>query len=129
MSTIQPYSRQYHPPVPVLDIFLSFPDSSDGRGPFLAELDSGADLTIIPLSIITALGVIAIDQITLMSQWRDRHLVHLFQADVRIAGIVLPAIDVAGDPRSKEILLDRNVLNRLDLRLEGPRLRTHVFGG
>lgn len=25
--------------------------------------------------------------------------------------------------------LGRNVLNRLDLRLEGPKLRTHILGG
>jgi hypothetical protein len=45
-----------------------------------------------------------------------------------IGHVVLPAVDVAGDPYSAEMLLGRNVLNRLDLRLEGPALRTHLLG-
>ncbi len=28
-----------------------------------------------------------------------------------------------------EALIGRNVLKRLDLRLEGPKLRTHILGG
>ena len=46
---------------------------------------------------------------------------------VREGGTILPAVDVAGDPFSDEILLGRNVLNQLDLRLEGPALRTHFL--
>jgi hypothetical protein len=129
MSTTQAYSREIHPPAPVLDIYLSAPDSQEWRGPFQAQLDSGADVTIIPMSFIADLHVPAIDEIALISQWRDRHVMHLFQVDIRIANLLLPVIDVASDRWSKEILLGRNVLNRLDLRLEGPKLRTHILGG
>ena len=54
--------------------------------------------------------------------------VYVYEVDLRIGQMVLPAIDVAGDPFSDEVLLGRNVLNRLDLRLEGPALRTHLLG-
>jgi hypothetical protein len=53
----------------------------------------------------------------------------LYEVDVRLGDLVFPGIDVAGDFASNEILLGRNVLNRLDLRLEGPKLRTHILGG
>jgi hypothetical protein len=129
MSTTQAYSREHHPPAPVLDIYLSAPDSYEWHGPFQAQLDSGADVTIIPVALIADLRVPAIDEIALVSQWRDRHVMRLFQVDIRIADLLLPAVDVASDRWSDEILLGRNVLNRLDLRLEGPKLRTHILGG
>jgi len=45
---------------------------------------------------------------------------------LRIGRQVLPAVEVAGDPFGDELLLGRNVLNLLDLRLEGPALRIHL---
>jgi len=91
-------------------------------------LDSGADMTIVPLSMVRSLGAPVYDQVVLISQWGDRYPMHLYQVDIQIAGIVLPVISVAGDAHSNEVLLGRNVLNRLDLRLEGPKLRTHILG-
>jgi hypothetical protein len=129
MSTTQAYSREHHPPAPVLDIYLSAPDSYEWHGPFQAQLDSGADVTIIPMSLIADLHVPAIDEIALISQWRDRHVMHLFQVDIQITDLLLPVIDVVSDRWSEGILLGRNILNRLDLMLEGPKLRTHILGG
>lgn len=126
---IQPYSYRYLPPIPVLDVFLSLLDTYDWPGPFPAVVDSGADLTIVPLPLLLELEAPVIEQITLSSQWHDKYLMYLFQVDFRIADAVLPVVDVAGDPNSEEVILGRNVLNRLDLRLEGPRLRTHILEG
>jgi hypothetical protein len=46
----------------------------------------------------------------------------LYEVDLRIGDFILPAVDIAGDVDSKDILLGRDVLNSLDLRLEGPDL-------
>jgi hypothetical protein len=127
MNTTQAYSKEHHPPAAVFDIYLSVPDTYNWHGPFPALLDSGADVTIIPMSLIATLRVPAIDEIVLISQWHDRHVMRLFQVDIQIAGLLFPAVDVVSDRWSKEVLLGRNVLNRLDLRLEGPKLRTHVL--
>lgn len=128
MNATQSYAREYHPPAPVLDIYLCAPGTYNWQGPFPAQIDSGADVTIIPMSLLAHLRVPAIDEIALISQWHDRHVMRLFQVDLRIAGFLFPAIDVVSDRWSQEVLLGRNVLNRLDLRLEGPKLRTHILG-
>ena len=59
--------------------------------------------------------------------WQDKRNAYVYEVDIRIGEIVLPAIDVAGDRVSDQILLGRNVLNKLDLRLEGPKQRTHML--
>jgi hypothetical protein len=63
----------------------------------------------------------------LTSHWQDAHRVYVYEIDLRLDQGVLPAVDVAGDPLSTEILLGRNILNRLDLRLEGPAQITHLL--
>jgi len=123
---IQPYSQAHYPPMPVLDVSLAAPESQDWTGPFSAEVDSGADFTIVPASLLRPLHPPAVRPATLSSQWRDRRPVLVYEVDLRVGDLVLPAVDVAGDPYSGEILLGRNVLNCLDLRLEGPALRTHL---
>jgi len=45
-----------------------------------------------------------------------------------VGDMVLPAVDVVGDRHGAQVLLGRNLLNKLDLRLQGPVLRTHVLG-
>ena len=44
----------------------------------------------------------------------------VFAVDVSIGSLRLPAIEVVGDERGNEIVLGRNVLNKLRLLLDGP---------
>ena len=114
--------------MPVLDLSLSTPGSNGWNGPFTAVVDSGADFTIVPLALLKPLDAPVVRPATLSSQWQDKRSVYVYEVDLRIGTMILSAIDVAGDPFSDDVLLGRNVLNRLDLRLEGPSLRTHVLG-
>lgn len=124
---IQSYSDSVFPPIPVLDVSFSAPTLENWSGPFMAIVDSGADFTIIPLDLLNLVGPPLVKPVILSSQWQDKRSVYLYEIDLHIGDIVLPAVDVAGDPNSDEILLGRNVLNCLDLRLEGPKLQTHLF--
>jgi hypothetical protein len=44
--------------------------------------------------------------------------------DIHLGGILLPAIQVAADEGGEEIILGRNVLNKLSIFLDGPVLIT-----
>ena len=124
----QPYDQNRLPPIPVLNVWLAVPDSNDWHGPFPAIVDSGADLTIVPLGVLSHLAAPYLKRAVLRSQWEERQVVFLHEIDLKIGDLVLPGIDVAGDDISHDLLLGRNALNRLDLRLEGPKLRTHILG-
>jgi hypothetical protein len=54
------------------------------------------------------------------SQWRERYSVMLYLVDIQIGNLTLPGIEVVGDELSDEIVLGRNVLNRLRVLLDGP---------
>lgn len=125
---IQPFSPDYFPPMPVLDVWLTAPEDSAWHGPFAAVVDTGADFTIVPARILRTFKPPVVRPAVLSSQWQDQRPVQVYEVDLRIGDLTLPAVDVAGDPFSHEVLLGRNVLNRLDVRLEGPAQRTHLLG-
>ena len=125
----QPYDQNRLPPIPVLNVWLAVPDSNDWHGPFPAIVDSGADLTIVPLGVLRHRAARYLKRAVLRSQWEERQVVFLHEIDLKIGDLVLPGIDVAGDDISHDLLLGRNALNRLDLRLEDPKLRTHILDG
>lgn len=125
---IQPYDLSYVPPIPLLEIWLAIPDSLDWQGPFSAIVDTGADFTIVPRAILRAFNAPYLKRAVLRTPWSQKQPVGLYEVDLRVGQLMFPGIDVAGDAHSNEVLLGRNVLNRLDLRLEGPKLRTHLLG-
>ncbi len=73
------------------------------------------------------MGVPSVAEARLRSQWSERRVVRLYLVDVEIAGSRLPNIYVAGDDDSDEIILGRNVLNKLPLFLDGPQQQTVVL--
>ncbi len=124
---IQPYLKGDFPPVPVLEISLAVSTTTHWYGPFIAIVDSGADFTIVPALTLRPLNLIVERQAVIRSQWRDRHLVEIYNVDVQIGGLVFPNLEVAGDANSDDFVLGRNILNYLDLRLDGPRQQLHLL--
>jgi hypothetical protein len=57
---------------------------------------------------------------TMRSQWGERRRVLLFLVDVQIGEVTLPGIEVVGDELSDEVILGRDVMNRLRILLDGP---------
>jgi hypothetical protein len=52
--------------------------------------------------------------------------VNLFLVDVHIGENVLPHVQVVGDEVGDEVILGRDVLNKLKLLLDGPAAVAHV---
>lgn len=50
----------------------------------------------------------------------------LYLVDVQIGEITLPGIEVVGDEQTNEVVLGRDVLNRLRVLLDGPRRSTNI---
>jgi len=118
MSEI-PYDATYQPPAPVLDIALMAP-ATGSRVKLTGIIDTGADATIIPLQFLQQIGARRVFATGLKSQWGERRTVFLYLVDVRISSITLPAIYVVGDELGEDIVVGRDVLNRLRILLNGP---------
>lgn len=115
-----PYSTEYLPAAPVMEIRLGAPGMEPSSGFLEALVDTGADATIVPIAHLRQIKAKKIDQATLRSQWGERRAVALYAVALEINQYRFDAIRVVGDEIGDEVILGRNLLNRLRLLLDGP---------
>lgn len=123
----QPYSARYIPPIPALEIALRAPEGGSPVGPFLALVDTGADGTVVPAEHLEQLGLVPVDWVRLRGQWDEGNLVRVYVADLQVDDQWLLDVEIVEDRLGQDILLGRNVLNRLQLLLDGPAETTKVL--
>jgi len=121
------YLDTYYPPMPALEIQLGYPGETFTLGPLAAIVDSGADGTLIPQSLIDEIGAPLVDDVRVRSPWGRWRYLQLFTVDIGLETLRLSAIEVVGDDLGDEIILGRNVLNRLRLLLDGPAGRIETL--
>jgi hypothetical protein len=120
------YSHNYYPAAPIAEVTFITAAESLSAGPFLAVVDSVADGTIVPITYLNQILASPTVEMIIRSQWGERRRVLLYLVDVQIGGVTLPGIEVVGDELSDEVVLGRDVLNRLRILLDGPTEITTV---
>ena len=115
-----PYDQAYDPAAPVCQVTLSV--SSTGRlASMMAMIDTGADASIVPVSYLRQIVARRAFEASLRSQWGERRRVYLYLVDLHLENLTLPGVYVVGDDQGDEVVLGRDVLNRLRLLLDGPK--------
>jgi predicted aspartyl protease len=114
-------SKNYALPIPALNILAGLPGERPWLGPLTAILDTGADITAFPLTILNQLKAKRFSKGLLRSQWGDAHLMDFYFVELEIEGTRLANIQVATDKTTHDVTLGRNVINRLSLFLDGPQ--------
>ena len=122
-----PYDASYPVPFPVLPVVLRQIDGSARTSPLPALVDSGADVTIAPKALLGTVGAEEIFSGHLRAHWDGRRPVTVPLVDLEVEGQLLPGIEVVGDEEGQDVLLGRNVLNKLIVLLDGPGRFTEVL--
>ena len=115
------YNTHYFPPAPMMEIRLARLDESFQIGPLTALVDTGADASLIPMQYLTSLQLQPDNRKYLRSQWGEARLVDTYWVDIGIGDLRLPFIEVIADELGDEVIIGRNLLNKLNLQLAGPR--------
>jgi len=117
LSTKQAYSAAFRPPAPVLALRIGVP----GREPTLALValvDTGADLSVMPRSVVAALGLPQVSTTRIQGVTGVAESTPVHAATLEVAGTTALGEVVAwGD----EAIVGRDVLSRFVLELDGPR--------
>ncbi|MBK6431039.1 MAG: hypothetical protein WAW03_17500 [Anaerolineae bacterium] len=126
------YDELKFPPAPVLELRISCPDSSPSSASVLALIDTGSDFSLAPERWLIEIGAPALRAASARGLWSDYRSVMLYLVDLHLDQGVLANIEVVGfsgdDPEDdQEMILGRNVLNKLIVLLDGPRLRSEVL--
>lgn len=109
----------YYPSIPTLEITLGYPEESLKLGPYVAIIDTGADGSMVPQAMLDELNSSIADEVRIRSHWGEWRYVQTFTVDIGVGALRLPAIEVVGDEEGNEIILGRNLLNKLRLLLDG----------
>lgn len=121
------YNSRYTPAIPVLPVSFGYGEERRLPETFEAIVDTGADTTIVPDDIARRLKASPLNPAQLETQWGDIHPVTMYLLDIQIGDMRLPSVVVAGNPETDEIILGRNVLNKLALFLDGPAQQTDML--
>jgi len=122
------YDTDYFPPAPSVEIRLGTPNESFTVGPLPAFVDTGADSLLVPYRHIESLRAQIDNRKYLRSQWGDQRIVDVYLLDVGIGGLRLPLVEVVADDRGNEVIVGRNVLNKLIVTLDGPKQVLEIIG-
>jgi predicted aspartyl protease len=122
------YNDEYTPPIPTLQVRFGNPEDGLFTLPIPGIVDTGADGTIVPIQLLREIEAAVEGQHNLRSQWGESRIVKSYVVDVEVEGVVLPGIWVVGDDIGAEVILGRDVLNRLKLLLDGLKLYTELVG-
>ena len=127
------YSNKKYPPVPILHIQLSVPGESSKTEMLPALIDTGFDFSLIPEKWLYEIDAPRSRPARARGLWSPYHEVTLFFVDIHLDIGILPGIEVVrvskaeGIFENEEIVLGRNVLNKLILLLEGPQQQTTIL--
>lgn len=116
------FDHSFIPPAPVADVVVRHPVSSAHSGVLRGKLDTGADLTVIPESLVTQLGLAARSHLWARGFDGTFSQRPVYYVRFRIEDHDLPAIRCIAADR-QNVLVGRNVLNRFVITLDGRNLR------
>ena len=114
------YSTSYEPLMPICEVFLGSGGSEPSLGPIEALVDTGADISIVPIAYLHTLRAQRVNRGRARSVWGDARTVDVYAVSLRLDGIEWKALQVLSDEVGMEIVLGRQVLNRLVIHLDGP---------
>ena len=117
-------SQLFAPPAPAIFIELRSPDSpiSDKPEKSLALVDTGADCTVVPWSIINRLNLQLVDLVKVTgydeksSQWLPVYSIHL-----TIPGLIPVLTRVIPVESDACTIIGRDIINEWLLKLDGPK--------
>ena len=121
------YLDSFFPPMPALVLRFGYPDEALITEPAPAIIDTGADGSLVPQVLLDQIGAPIVDSKRIRSHWGEWRQVLVFAVDIGIEDFRLAAVEVVGDDQGSEVILGRNVLNRLRLLLDGPREELRIM--
>jgi hypothetical protein len=123
MATKFPYNTDYTPAFPAISIQIVNEEKSLCTDTIPALLDTGSDGTLVPFSLLQEILAPALIDSRIRSHWGEWRTVQTFAVGIKLDEFTLPNVFVVGDDQGDEVILGRDVINKLRLLLDGP---THI---
>lgn len=113
------YHGGYTPPAPFVNVDILHPSNPAASTTRSAQIDSGADRTLVPKSVATQLGLLRVGEIQILGITGVVQAVPLYQVVLRM-GVWSITLKVATHDADQFVVLGRDMLNLFYLKLNGP---------
>ncbi len=113
-----PYSSRFYPPAPLVDVTVENPHTPDRRVTLQAIIDTGADITAIPESVVSQLLLQVSERIKVAGLDGKQSTLPTFIVNIRMTDLTIERVEVIGWP-SEEIVLGRDLLSNFEIFLDG----------
>ncbi len=120
------YNRQITPAAPFVHVTLRCQDASKEIVELPAQLDTGADRTIVPWKVVEELGLRPVRVIQAGGFEGTVTLLPTFLMQVEIRQLNFVIVECAASRSEPYVLLGRDVLNNYRLLLDGPQLKLEI---
>jgi predicted aspartyl protease len=121
------YDATFPWPFPRLPVVVCQVEGDAATATLDALIDTGADVTLVPVEHPQAVQADEIYTARLSGHWQQRRPVAVHLVDLEIDGQRLPAVEAIADEQGDRILLGRNALSKLIVLLDGPDSQTDVL--
>jgi len=116
------YNRQVDPPGPFVHVNIKRLDASGAFATVPALVDSGADKTVVPQSLIEELALAQAGLVEAAGLNQIGVLMPVYVVQIGIRDTSPVVVEVIGALGEQHVLLGRDVLNRHRVTLDGPQL-------
>lgn len=114
------YDSSFNPPAPVIPFGLGLPNEAMPRRNLWGQVDSGADVTLIPASILDEIGAKLADRRIMLGANGTRQQVNRYYVVIHLPTGITHGVRAIATQNDSEILLGRDVLNQWRIVLDGP---------
>ena len=115
------------PALPVMSVLVDGYDPTLEPVECVAMIDSGADATMLPLDLLQSINAEKMQLQNMRGVTGNPVLVRLYLVSVTIGEIVVTGIKAIGTPAGSECIIGRDVLNQLQVTLDGFALEVRVW--
>ena len=120
------YIQERTPPAPFIWVTVRCPEEARELAQVPAQVDTGADRTVIPLIVATQLELTPLRGIHVEGLGGISFSLPSFKVQIGIYQLQLVAIEVVASQEETFVLLGRDVLNNYRILLDGPQLALEV---
>lgn len=120
------YAHQLNPPAPFVNVTLKCPTTGTRAADLPAQLDSAADRTVLPGSVVEALGLVEDGRVLFQGFAGEVIELPVFLVEALVHDFRPLLIRAALGENEPHILLGRDVLNAHRILLDGPQLALEI---
>jgi len=120
------YLPQLNPPAPFINVVLQNPVDGTELRNLPAQLDTAADRTILPGTLVKALGLPQVGTVHLGGFGGVTFTLPVYAVNIGLHDWTVRLIKVAAHSEESWILLGRDVLNSFRVLLDGPQLALEI---